>query len=49
MTASVRCRGEYFYPGRFNDEVEAAKARDRKAHGLYGEHACLNFPEDFGR
>ena len=30
-----------------DDEVEAAKARDRKAYELHGEYAYLNFPEDF--
>jgi len=31
-----------------DDEVEAAKARDRKAYELHGEFAYLNFPEDYG-
>ena len=30
-------------------EVEAAKARDRKAYALHGPYAYLNFPEDFRR
>jgi hypothetical protein len=34
------------YVGHFDDEVEAAKARDRKARELYGEHAWLNFPPE---
>ena len=34
------------YLGLFDDEVEAAKARDRKARELYGEHAWLNFPPE---
>lgn len=32
------------YLGLFGDEVDAAKARDRKALELYGPHAWLNFP-----
>ena len=47
--AAIRYRGEYFYLGLFDDEVEAAQARDRKAYALHGERAYLNFPEDFGR
>jgi hypothetical protein len=34
------------YVGHFDDEVEAAKARDRKAIEMYGEHAWLNFPPE---
>jgi hypothetical protein len=34
------------YLGTFDDEVEAAKARDRKAREMYGEHAWLNFPPE---
>jgi hypothetical protein len=32
------------YLGLFEDDVEAAKARDRRAREVYGEHAWLNFP-----
>lgn len=32
--------------GPFDDEIEAAKARDRKALELHGPFAYLNFPED---
>ena len=45
--AEIRSHGRYFYLGLFDDEVEAAKARDRKAWELNGEFAYLNFPEDF--
>ncbi|MEN6576694.1 MAG: HNH endonuclease [Phycisphaerales bacterium] len=44
--AQIRYRGKTYYLGRFVDEVEAAKARDRKAYELCGELAYLNFPED---
>lgn len=45
--AGMQSRGERFYLGLFEDEVEAAKARDRKAYELHGSYAYLNFPEDF--
>jgi len=45
--ASIRYRGKTIFIGIFDDEVEAAKARDRKAWELHGEFAYLNFPEDF--
>jgi len=47
--AGIRCRGKYYYCGLFDDEVEAAKARDRKAYALNGEHAYLNLPEELRR
>jgi hypothetical protein len=34
------------YLGIFDDEVQAAKARDREAIRQYGEHAWLNFPPE---
>jgi hypothetical protein len=46
--AQIICRGKRYYCGVFDDEVEAAKARDRKAWELHGEFAYLNFPEDYG-
>jgi hypothetical protein len=45
--AMIKHKGETYYLGTFDDEVEAAKARDRKAYELEGEYAYLNFPEDF--
>jgi len=35
--------------GLYDDEDEAARARDRKAYELHGEYAYLNFPEDVER
>jgi hypothetical protein len=32
--------------GHFDDEIEAAEARDKAARELFGEHASLNFPEE---
>ena len=42
--ATIVCKGKRYYLGLFDDEVEAAKARDRKALELFGEFARLNFP-----
>ncbi len=44
--ARIKYRGETYYLGFFKDEIEAAKACDRKAYELAGEFAYLNFPED---
>lgn len=46
--AYISWRGKQYRLGLFDDEVEAAKARDRKAYELHGEFAYLNFPEDYG-
>ena len=45
--AVITSRGKDYYLGRFDDPVEAAKVRDRKAYELHGPFAYLNFPEDF--
>jgi len=47
--AGIQCHGVQYYLGVYDDEVEAAKARDRKAYELHGERAYLNLPEDFRR
>jgi len=41
--------GQNLYLGLFDDEIEAARARDRKAYELHGPHVYLNLPEDYDR
>jgi len=41
---SIGKSGKRFYLGRYDDEIEAALAYDRKAEELFGEFAYLNFP-----
>lgn len=42
-TVSVNYQNKRYYLGRFKDEIEAAKAYDKKALELHGEFANLNF------
>lgn len=44
--AKVVFEGKTVWLGHFDDEVAAARAYDAKAVELFGEFACLNFPED---
>ncbi len=45
----VECRfaGTKHWLGFFDDEIEAARAYDRKAVELHGEYARVNFPEEW--
>jgi len=45
--ARIQFRKENLYLGRFDTEIEAARAYDRKAVELMGECAWLNFPEEW--
>ena len=38
-------KGKKYHLGYFEDEIECAKVRDKKALELHGEFAYLNFPE----
>ena len=44
--ARIERDGERFYLGLFDNKVEAARARDRKAVELFGPFAYLNFPQE---
>lgn len=44
--ATVGHQGRTLYVGLYDTEIEAARARDRKAVELAGEFAVLNFPDE---
>jgi hypothetical protein len=43
---AIKLKGIYKYIGCFGNEIDAAKAYDRKASQLHGEFGCLNFPNE---
>jgi hypothetical protein len=45
--AQICYKGEQLFLGLFTDEIEAARAHDGKAIELFGEHAHLNFPDEW--
>lgn len=44
----IKCGDERVNLGPFDSEIEAARARDRKARELFGEYASLNLPPERG-
>jgi hypothetical protein len=47
--ASITHNNVYHHLGVFADEKDAALAHDTKAIELFGDDACLNFPEMVGK
>lgn len=43
--ARLQCKGKCYYLGYHTDEIAAARAYDAKALEMFGEFACLNFPD----
>jgi hypothetical protein len=44
--AQIRKGRVYLHVGRFDSEIEAARAYDAAARVLFGDHAHLNFPDE---
>ncbi len=47
--AQIQENGQIVYEEVFDDKIEAARARDRKAVEMFGFTIGLNFPEEIGR
>ena len=47
--AKIGYNGKTIHLGSFEDEVEAAKAYDRKAYELFKDFAYLNFPQEINQ
>ena len=45
--SQINYHGKSIYIGRFNNDIDAAKASDKKALELNGEFSLLNFPEKY--
>lgn len=43
--ARIQLNGRKIHLGSFANEIDAAKAYDKKARDLFGQFACLNFPD----
>jgi hypothetical protein len=46
--AAIQYDNKKYALGYFENEIAAAKAYDKKAAELFGQFACLNFPQEAG-